>query len=248
MLLSPNDVQDIGLDIMGIRRGKKTEKRLVLEFHKHCGSSPMGLAEQWHDLCNCDKKVLSAKEKSEKGFERFLAAHCWLWCRPKNADMFASRFGMCVDYVRGKPLWTWIERIANLAAKKIVWNIDKVAEIHAVASDGVDFKLWERQHAKFPINSKAMSQKFKSCGAKHIVAMSVHGSKCVVIEGPFRGGKHDLDMFGESGLMQIPIEKNKICIADQGFQSKVARERECFALPDCMDEPELLNYKSRARL
>ena len=50
MLLSPNDVQEIGLDIMNVRRGKKKEKALLLEFHKHFGSSPLDIADCWYDL------------------------------------------------------------------------------------------------------------------------------------------------------------------------------------------------------
>jgi hypothetical protein len=122
MILSPNDVLDRGLEIMNIRRGRKNEKRLLLEFHKHYGSSPLDIAECWYDLCYFHESVLSPKEKSDKGFKHILAAQHWLWARPKNAEMFASRFGMCIDYVQGKRLWLWIQRIANLAEKKIVWD------------------------------------------------------------------------------------------------------------------------------
>jgi hypothetical protein len=250
MLLSVNDVLHRGLEIMNVPRGKKTEKRLVLEFRKHYGSSPLDIAECWHDLCNYDETVLSPKEKSDKGFKQFLAAQHWLWARPKNAAMFASRFGMSVDYVQGKRLWLWIERIANLAEKKIVWHpsVDsKDTEVYAISADGVDFKMWERKHHTYPIDTKAMSHKFKSCGAKYIIALSVFEPKCLFIDGPFRGGKGDLDMFRDSGLMQKMKDNGKVCIADRGFRSKLVEERKVFALPDFMDSKPLSNFKSRAR-
>ena len=195
--------------------------------------------------------MLSKKEKSRKGFKRFLAAHYWCWARPKNASIFASRFGFCIDYVQGENLWKWIGRIADLAQKKIVWDksIDsKDMEVFAYTSDGVDFKMWERQHPDYPIDTKAMSHKFRSCGAKYIIVLSVFRSKCVFIEGPFRGGKPDLDMFKESGLIKKMKKHGKICITDRGFRSKYVHERKQFAYPDYMDSKELNNFKSRARL
>ena len=109
MLLSVNDVRERVLDIMKVRRGKKTDTALNLEFHKHIGLAPIDVADLWYDLCYYDSNLLSAKDKSEKGFVRFLAAIYWLWARPKNASILASRFGTCVDYCQGKCLWFWID-------------------------------------------------------------------------------------------------------------------------------------------
>lgn len=251
MILTPKDVLHRGLEIMNVPRGKKKETRLLDVFRKHYGSSPLDIADCWYDLCYHDESVLSSKEKSDKGFKQFLVAQYWLWARPKNAEMFASRFGMSVDYVQGKRLWIWIERIANLAGKKIVWNksIDsKDTEVFAITADGVDFKLWEKQHPRYPIDTKAMSHKFKSCGAKYIIALSVFQPKCVFIEGPFIGGKGDLDMFRDSGLMQKMKDNGKVCIADRGFRcAKKVDEHKHFAFPDNMDSKPLSNFKSRAR-
>ena len=138
-----------------------------------------------------------------------------------------------------------------MSEKKIVWDksIDsKETEVFAVSTDGVDFKMWERQHHKYPINTKAMSHKFKSCGAKYIIVLSVFQPKCLFIEGPFRGGKGDLDMFRDSGLMKKMKANGKVCIADRGFRSKYAHESKHFAFPDFMDSKQLSNFKSRARM
>jgi DDE superfamily endonuclease len=250
MLLSPADVLDRGLEIMNVQCGRKNEKKLHQVFQQHYGSSPLDIADCWFDLCNYDKSVLTPKEKSDRGFKHFLAAQHWLWARPKNADMFASRFGMSVDYVQGKRLWLWIQRIANLAKKKIVWDkaiASEDTEVFAISADGVDFKMWERQHPKYPIDTKAMSHKFKSCGAKYIIALSVFRPKCVFIGGPFRGGMGDLDMFRDSGLMDKMKAQGKICIADRGFRSKHVHERQHFSFPEAMDSKPLNNFKARAR-
>jgi len=250
-VLSPLDVQERGLAIMNVRRGRKSQECLVEEFHKHYGSSPLDIAEAWYDLCYYDDSWLEKKERSEKGFKRFLAAHYWLWCRPKNAEMFASRFGLCKDYCQGKHLWKWIERIAKLAEKKIVWDKDldaKDTEVFCISSDGVDFKMWEREHPLYPRDEKACSHKMKHCAAKYIIALSVFSEKCVLIDGPYRGGLPDLEMFRKSGLMAKMKASGKVCIVDRGFHTKFEHERKHFSYPDLMDSKDLHNFKSRTRL
>lgn len=236
---------------MTVRQGRKSETRLQTEFQQHYGLTPLDVAEVWYDLCYYDKKLLPKQEKTERGFKYFLAALHWLWAKPKNASLLASRFDVSLDYARGARLWKWIERIAGLSEKKIKWDdsiIGDDTEIFGLSTDGVDFKLWERQHPTYPVDTKAMSHKFRACAAKYIIVLSVFRSKCLFIEGPFRGGKHDLTMFKESGLMRKLETSNKICIADRGFRSKRPCERENFGLPDYMDSKELNNFKSRARL
>ncbi len=251
MLLSPSDVQEIGLKIMGVRNGRKNVKTLLRSFHMHFGSSPLDIADMWYDLCYWDETVLSENEKSEKGFKRLLSAHYWLWCRPKNTELFASRFGMCEDYCRGSELWKWIGRIAGLAKKKIKWDkkLDmKDTEVFGITADGMDHKMWERQDAEFPYDPKNMSHKFRACAAKYLIALSVYEPKCVLIAGPYRGGLGDLDIFRECGLLKKLQKSQKICIADRGFRSRNPKERETFAYPDYIDSKELHNFKSRARL
>ena len=267
MLLSANDVLNQGLKFMGVRCGRKSQKTLNLDFHSHYGSSPLVLAEQWNDLCQWKHKdftsVLYAtcawnnrgrmptKDKSERGFKHFMAAHFWLWTRPKNAHVMASRFGMCADHMQGKHLWKWIGRTASLEAEKIKWDESLDAEdteVFAITNDGVDFPIWERQHPDFPMDRTNMSHKFKGCAAKYIIALSTFRAKCVHIAGPYKGSKPDLEIFKECGLMDRLKLTGKKCIVDRGYKSKVAEEREVFAYPDYIDSKELHNFKSRARL
>lgn len=248
--LTPDEVQAIGLKIMGVRPGRKSKKRLELEFHMHYGSSPLVISTQWSDLLKYEDE-LSKRERSEIGFRRFLSAHYWVWCRPKNAALFASRFGMCEDYCRGKHLWKWILRLKRLAKDKIKWSkkLDaKDTEVFGVTTDGVDFKMWEKQHDKYPFDRKNMSHKFKACAAKYVIALSTYEPKCVFIAGPYRGGMGDLEIFKESGLLEKLKSSGKIAIADRGFRSKNVEERKQFAYPDLMDSKELNNFKSRGRL
>ena len=165
--------------------------------------------------------------------------------------MFAPRFELCEDCCLGRHPWKWIEHIANLADKKIIWpkSLDAAnARICSLTVNGVDFKCWEKQDKQCPCDPKNTSHKFRACGAKCVVALSIHEPKCVFVEGPFRGGLGDLDMFKESGLMRKLKKSSKMCIADGGFCSKLAEECKMFALADKTDSKELNNFKSRARL
>ncbi|CAB9513718.1 unknown protein [Seminavis robusta] len=266
LVLSPMDVQQRGLKIMKVQRPeRKNQKYLQRQFRKHFGSSPLDLAEQWHDLCHWEQEKdnselyklcewengkLPKTAKMEQGFQGFLAAHYWLWTRPKNAVMFASRFGCCEKYVQGKYLWRWIGRIASLEKKKIVWDgslDEKGMEIFAVTADGVDFPIWERKDANLPMDPKNMSHKFRGCGAKYVIVLSTHRSKCVHIAGPFRGGKGDIDILRDTGLMDKLERNNKVCIVDRGFKTKYVQEKKVLAYPDYIDSSELHNFKSRAR-
>jgi hypothetical protein len=96
MLLSPEQALKYGLTFLGMRSTRWSESRKVLEFHRHYESSPLVLADQYHDLQVGDHLPkalqLNKKEKSEKGLKSFFVAHFFLWAYPKNASMLSSRF------------------------------------------------------------------------------------------------------------------------------------------------------------
>ena len=237
-----------GLEIMGIKARK--EKTKVFEFHKHFGSSPLDIAQMWSNLCELEGK-LKPKEKSMRGFNRFLMAIFWLWTYPKNSSLMASRFKVCKDYCQGKHLWTWIQRVADLKEQKIKWDDsldDPAGEIFVVSADGVDFRTWEKKHDKFNIDQKACSHKWKHCAAKYLVVLSTFRAQCVMVAGPYLGGVSDLEMFIDCGLMDKLKANNKVAIVDRGFRSKKEDERKHHAYPDGMDSKELNNFKARARL
>jgi hypothetical protein len=239
---------------------------MALEFHRHCGSSPLDLAEQWHDLTLGDhlpkELQLNKKEKSEKGLKRFFAAHFFLWAHPKNASMLSSRFkGACDKCCQGEPLWKRIRRIAALKSKKIVWD-DNVAnpknlETFTLSLDGTDYKMNETKHKTLPRDNGACSHKMKHAAAKHEIAMAVHRPKCVHIAGPFKGGTHDLEMFRRGGLkeklqaLNVKIrnfQRTKLAIVDRGYASQRVDEKNLLSVPNSMGSNELERFKSRARL
>ncbi len=251
-LLSPSDIMKIGLEFFRFQAGNKSQEHSVHVFRKFYGSLPLDLADMWYDLTTTDipEAKVDKKEISMKGLRMFFAAHHFLWTYPKNAQLLASKFGICERYSRGDPLWKWIKKIQALKTKKIVWHEglnSPNTEIFCVTVDGVDFRMWEKKHPEYPVDSKYYSKKYKHCGAKYELAVSVFHPKIVWMNGPFRGGKHDLEVFREDGL-KAKIPQGKIAIADRGYRTDRTDEQEMLALPNDLDDKELKNFKSRARM
>jgi hypothetical protein len=64
---------------------------------------------------------LTISDKSDKGFDKFLMAHHFLWAYPKNSKLLVSTFKHIGERdAQGEELWRWVEMIAPLKEKKIV--------------------------------------------------------------------------------------------------------------------------------
>lgn len=188
---------------------------------------------------------------SKKGLKHFLMAQHWLWTMPRNAEVLASRFQFSTDCCSGKKFWVWIERIAALKEKKIVWDDELInsrdTEHFAISADGIDFKLWEVQHPTLPKDKKTCSHKMKHCAARYVLVLSVFQSKCFSVLGPFYAGKTDTTILSESGLMEKLVPAGKVCIVDRGFRVDDAVKTKHLSFPDLMDPKHLHSFKTRAR-
>ena len=231
---------------------RKSEFEKTKIFRQHYGSSPLDLASMWHDLTVTDipEARVDIKEQGDAGFMMFLVAHFFLWTYPKNSGLIVSRFRICEKYSRGKHLWLWLRRIAALTKLKVKWDprLDSSeTEIFVVTVDGTDFRVWERKNPRFNQDKRQCSVKFNHAAAKYEVAINVFTSNVAWINGPFRGGEHDLTMMRKGELFD-KIAEGKKAIADRGYQTGVPEERAKLSLPSSYDPKELNNFKSRARL
>ena len=246
-MLAPSEVLDCGLEIFRLtKRAKRWNlDRQEEEFHKHFGSASVVIAAIWSDLLLFSD--LKRKEKGGKGFKQYMVTMHFLWARPKNASILASTMSISIDDACGLPLWKWVARIGSLKATKIEAKL-AVDEIYAISADGIDFKIWEKKNRRYNIDTKACSHKFKACGAKYLIGLSLQQPKCVFIAGPYLGGVSDSDMMVQSGLQDLLLQHQKLVMVDRGFHSKVREHRQTHAYPDEIDSPDLHNFKSRARL
>ena len=255
MLLSPRDVLVKGFDFCaGLPNdftGEWTQNETNM-FKSHYGSTPVVLCSIWYDLATnkIEGLKMTRKDKSDKGFLMFLVAMHFLWVYPKNAKTLGSRFGICDKNASGENLWRWVRKIAILKCKKIVWDDsydDPRGPIFIFTVDGTDYRVWEKKHPTLSLNTGECSHKFKHGALKYEIACDVYRSKVVWINGPFRGGESDKNIFGFA--LKGKVKCGKKVITDRVYGNKSsAEDYEKLSLPNPMDAPELNNFKSRARL
>ncbi len=245
MLLAPSEVIDCGLAYFRLtERAKRWSlDRQEEEFHKHFGSSSSVIATIWSDLLVFSD--LEEKEKGKKGCKQHMVAMHFLWAWPKKASILASVMDISVGDASRRPLWKWVARMGSLKAIKIQANFS-VDEIYAISADGTDFKIWEKKHPKYSIDTTAFSHKFKACGAKYLIGLSLQEAKCVFIAGPYLGGVPDSETMLESGLQDLLLQHNKVVMVNRGYYSQVPEHQETHAYPDEIDPPDPHNFKSRA--
>ena len=99
---------------------------------------------------------------------------------------------------------------------KIIWPEDEYnnpdGQIYIVTVDGVDFKVWEKQHPEFPYDKGQYSHKISHGALKYEIAIDCFTSKVVWINGPHRGGEHDKVIYNNGLSDKIP--PGKLVVAD----------------------------------
>ena len=243
-MLTPKEVLWKGLALASINpEACKTEKQMIYKFKKEYGLEPLDVASVWYDLVVGQNDVASLlpKEISTRGFKMFLMAISFLWNAPKNCTALSNKFKVGERNCRGAPFWYWVEKIAALKEKKIVWD-DTGEEIFFVTVDGVDFKVWEPQHKTLNRDPKKMSHKCKHGAYKCEIAISVHRPQVMWISGPHDGGKNDYTIFKEELENKIP--EGKLAITDRGYGGQSKGK---VSAPSAHDSKELNKFKARAR-
>lgn len=251
MWLTVNNVLVKGLKAVGFSPGRIARVSNATNngrFRAHYGSSPLDVAEMWYDLCHTDipESKLPMKDKNERGFKRFLVSLFWLFTKPKNQELMASRFGLCEREVGGDALWKWIKRIQGMKKNKIVWpeqEMNDPAGVKIIFSvDGVDFKIWELKNPRFNRDPAWCSNKFKAAGVRYEIALSIHSSKIIWLNGPFKCGSNpDRNIFRANLIHNIP--RGKKGVADRGYEGCELQ----LCLPTAKAPKRLQNFMSRVR-
>ena len=261
MLFSANEVLLLGLKIAKIneveqqRLGQPTCREI---FGSMYGSPPHACAQIWQELCNTDVEDarIPDGQQNEKGFKMFMMAQFMLWVYPKNRRILQVMFHPVGEKnTYGTQLWTWIARIAAMITEKIKWQDrfdDPDAEVFLVTVDGVDCRTWEkRDHPTMPFDKKLHSHKFKHASLKYEIAVAIYSDHIVWVNGPFRGGKHDLTILREgqednSGSLLERIPEGKFMITDRGYRTGSVEEMKKIAYKRNDDPIQLKRHKGRA--
>jgi hypothetical protein len=116
-----------------------------------------------------------------------------------------------------------------------------------VGLDGTDFRIWERKHPTLPRVSGQCSKTFNHGAAKYELGISIFHAKVVWMNGPYRGGLHDMTVLKTGDLLD-KMADGKLAIADRGYESSQPDIQGKLLLPNAMDPKELNNFKSQSRL
>ena len=99
-----------------------------------------------------------------------------------------------------------------------------------------------------PYDKGQYSHKFNHGALKYEVAIDAYTSKVVWINGPFRGGEHDKNIYAGGLREKIPRGKKVIC--DRVYGSKkytLPDDTKKLSLPNPCDPPHFANFKARVK-
>lgn len=239
----------LALSSLRIDTTKLSSSRADKIFRKNFGSSSEVVSRIWRDILEEDRSLgLVSRSKMNKNLKQYLIAMYWLWTYPKNAEATATAFGMRSSRnCQGKALWSWIERIASLKEKKVVWKSaldDPETAIFIITVDGTDFRCREPKHPTMPVDQKFCSHKHKHAAVRYEIALSIFTGNVVWVSDPYPAGVHDMTIF-RSGLKK-KVKPHKLVVADRGYRSGRPDEK-FMSTPNEMDSKEVAKFKSRAR-
>lgn len=253
-ILTPAMVSARGLEYIGYpldKQQRMSHNQQGNEFHAHYGSSAHDLSLLWHDLQTTTIAAawLTPKERAFAGFKMYMASHYFLWTNPKNASILASRFGICIRYIRSETFWKWIRKIAAMKAIKIVWDPrfnNPDYQIYILSMDGVDFTVTEKPNDRLNIDPGMYSYKSNSAGLRYLIGLSLWDSKAVFIDGPYKPGERvDLSIWRNNLKNLMANCPGKMGIGDSGFQTSEPDERGMIAVKRTIDTAALKRFKSR---
>jgi hypothetical protein len=245
LIKTPAEILQQGLKLAGRsseRQGRCCNKTNEKLFRGHYGSSSLVCAQILADLQTTDNAAAHIIVKNNQLKYYFVAHH--LLAKYETREDRASAFGTSV---RSDQDWSWtfVKKIAALKATKITWpaewadgNMDLLLPMTVDCSHFATFEL--QTDPNNPKDPRNFSHKLHGPAVSYEVALAIHESRIVSINGPFPAATNDLTIF--RGKLEAMIPDGSKAIADKAYQSS-----EKIAISSSHDTPELRRFKSRAR-
>ena len=251
MKLSRKQVLETGLRFANYApRRTGAESHLVRKFKNYFGARPEVLSLQWNLLLKPEnhKYSLDENDRNEKGFRFFMCVHHFLFCYPKNGSVLGNTMGLTQNEVCSKRFWAMLKKISKLAKEKIVWPKEKFKKEGSpkipFSLDCVDCPILEPKHPTYNLDKSYSSHKFKKAGLRYELAISLHSSDLIWINGPFKaGGDADIKIFRKALKAKVKELGDRKGLADGGYEG----EGDYLDIPNSLDEDYEHAYKSRGR-
>ena len=257
-IYTPDQIQRLGLCLIGVdhtRQKRQNENSNLEDFKAHYCVDPIVVAQIWEELQTTTIKEARIQAKhvhnrnSGCNVKNYLRSIHFLMRYATDRERKCSS-GHARETIRK---WTWffVEKIAALRAKKIVWPGTWTANF-IISVDGVHCRYHEEKHAILSKNPALWSHKFNGPGLAYEIALDVIESRVVWLKGPFQAGaNNDRNIFTNAHPhLNLPalrdlIPHDKRVIADGGYHD---RSDPRMSTPNSHDDPALRTFKARARM
>jgi len=179
---------------------------------------------------------------SHKNYKWYLRALYYLRKYPLEAD-FAKELKVSSEHYARDRIWEMITRIQYLKFVKITWPDDLGGEdIWVITVDGTHVWLKEPTHAEYSQDSQYWSHKFNRAGFNYELGIAIASGRLVWMNGPFKAGRSDKQIFVENGLKQKLLLLGKKCIGDSAYNGHL----DVASYPNHHDSYGVKKFKSRA--
>ena len=217
-ILTVDDMLITGLSLGGYtkQRIKRTKGSTNIERYKSLyGSSPHVCAMIWEDFQTTSLPNAHVLPRDRK-VKWFLIALHHLKRYPTEFEREA-KFDVNIAWSRDW-VWFFIEKIQALKDEKIVWPDNNFGtDVWAISVDGTHCWIEEPQHPIWSQDPKYFSHKYGKAGLNYELGISLSESKLVWMNGPFRAGLNDVQVFRDQGLKAKLRHCGKMAIGDGGY-------------------------------
>jgi hypothetical protein len=245
LIKTPAEILQGGLTLIHYdeeRQARASDATNRDQFMTHYGSTPEVLARIWDDLQTTTIAAARIDVSDDKELEYFFQVHHFLALYGRENER-AATFGNSVRAARDE-VWFYMDRIAALKAAKIIWPAAWVNGGNCprlpITVDASHFVTYEVQtDPNAPQDRRQYSHKTNGPAVSYEVAVAIHESKIVSINGPFPAATSDLTIFRNK--LEALIPNGSKAIADKAYRSNKA------TTSSSADPPDLRRFKARAR-
>ena len=242
-VVTPTEMMTTGLTIMGYTQERLSRCRPAtnkLRFKRTFGVTARTMVTIYEDLQRITD-VNMRLEGSKRNLNWFLRTIFYLR-KYLTEDDIERELNVNKDYARQK-IWDVMKKIQYLKHKKITWPRDFGGDnIWVISVDGTHVWLFEPSHPEFSQDSEYFSHKFNKAGINYKLGISLATGNLVWMNGPWKAGKSDLQIFIGGGLRNKLLAVGKKAIGDgiyRGYQDVVS-------YPNSQDSRPVAKFKSRA--
>jgi hypothetical protein len=211
-LIAPHLLQAEGLHLAGFEGDRLHEPSKIntRRWRAWYGASPASCSQLLYDLET--RQHLNGLAAIADNLLKYFFMALYFLVTNANEHIRAGTWRDNEDTSRDRT-WDVIRAIQELEAQKITWPVND-GTILVFTVDGTHSPIEEPR--KNP-NSNWCSHKFHGPGLAYELAIAVHEPKLVWINGPFRGGESDRDIFMKPNGLQSKLLPGQRAIGDRGY-------------------------------